>query len=93
MASVTPGFRSSLQAGVVGADRLVERLLGVESHLLLDMLSPLGVDVVAVARRVELNVFHAVGDERLDLGLDDRHDVPEKLPSDSDRPVSLRPFL
>src|SRR5262249_23196790 len=69
----------ALEAGVVDLDRLVERPLRVDTHLVLDVAAPFGIDVVGVARRVDLDVLHAFADQRLNLLLHDRDDVPQEI--------------
>ena len=49
------------EAGVIGADGFVEHRVGIGIHLRANPFAPLGVHVVAVARRVDLNVGHAFG--------------------------------
>ncbi|MBI3077553.1 MAG: 5-methyltetrahydropteroyltriglutamate--homocysteine S-methyltransferase, partial [Deltaproteobacteria bacterium] len=46
------------------ADGLVQRRVRLQPHLRLDVVAPLGVDVVAVAGGVDLDVVHALGDQR-----------------------------
>ena len=68
----------ALEARIVRANRLIERRVGVEPHLVVDVPPPLGIDVVAVAWRIDLNVADPSVREPCDLALDDRHDVPQK---------------
>src|SRR5262249_53632328 len=41
--------------------------------------SPLGINIVAVPWRVDLDVAHTFMHQRVDFRFDDRHDVPKKL--------------
>src|SRR5262249_17577933 len=68
----------AFQTGVVRANSLIERLIWIESHFVLDIVTPLRVDVVTVARRIDLYIVHALAYQRLNLRLDDRNDIPEE---------------
>src|SRR5262245_54135017 len=68
----------ALQTGIVRADRLIERLVWIKSHFVFDIVTPLRVDVVTVARRIDLYIVHAFAYQRLTLRLDDRNDIPEE---------------
>src|SRR5262245_41390108 len=68
----------ALQTGIVRADRLIERLVWIKSHFVLDIATPLRVDVVTVARRIDLYVVHSLIHQRLNLRLDDWNDIPEE---------------
>jgi hypothetical protein len=77
-----PLLIATFTAGSVENDlvqHLVEGLVRVHAHLVLNVLAPLRVDVVAVAGGVKLNVFGAFVGECFAFGLDDGHAVPEKL--------------
>src|SRR5215471_16539153 len=45
----------------------------------MDITSPLGIDVVAVSRSIDLNVPDAFLYQCSDFGFNDRHDVPKKF--------------
>src|SRR5262245_37983463 len=68
----------ALQTGVVHADRLIERLIWIKSHFVFDIATPFRIDVVTVARRIDLHIVHAFAYQRLNLRLDDRDDIPEE---------------
>src|SRR5262245_36749810 len=68
----------ALQTGIVGSNGFVKRLVGVSSNLIFDVAAPLWIDVVAVARRVDLDVMHSFIHERLNLCFNNGHDVPEE---------------
>src|SRR3989304_5535755 len=59
------------ETSVVGADRVVECGVGVKSHFSLNIVSPFGIDVVAIARRVDLHVLRPFAHQRLDLRFED----------------------
>src|SRR5262245_28036273 len=71
-------FRA-FQAGVVGADRFIESLIGIDAHLIFYVAAPLRVDVIAIARRIDLHVLCAFAHQRADLGFHDRHDILKKF--------------
>ena len=54
----------------------VEQRFRLHSHLCPGPLTPFRVHVVAVARRVDLNVIHALGGETRCLGLQNLGDGP-----------------
>lgn len=87
-----PGALQPFQTRVVRLDRLIERLIRVHPHFFFDVVPPLGIDVVAVARGIDLDVLDAVVNQRRDLSFHDRHDVPKKIRAGG---VSLlaHPFL
>src|SRR5262245_64764156 len=68
----------ALQTGVVHADRLIERLIWIKSHFVFDIVTPLRIDVVTVAWRIDLYIVHSLIRQRLNLPLDDRNDIPEE---------------
>src|SRR5262245_5692012 len=68
----------ALQTGIVRADRLIERLVWIKSHFVFDIITPLRIDVVTVARRIDLHIVHAFAYQRLNLRLDDRNDIPKE---------------
>src|SRR5262245_25124323 len=67
-----------LQTGIVRANRLIERLIWIKSHFVFDIVTPLRIDVVTVAWRIDLHIVHAFAYQRLNLRLDDRNDIPEE---------------
>ena len=69
----------AFQTGIIGTNRFVERLLGIETHFIFYVAAPLGIDVVAIPRRIDLDVLRALIHQGLNLGLDDRHNVFEKV--------------
>src|SRR5262249_18439675 len=68
----------ALQTGIIRANSFIERLIGVESHFAFHIVAPFWIDVVTVARRIDLYIVHSLTRQRLNLPLDDRNDIPEK---------------
>src|SRR5262245_38578961 len=68
----------ALQTGIVGSNSLIERLIWIKSHFVFDIATPFRIDVVTVARRIDLYIVHSLIHQRLNLRLDDRNDIPEK---------------
>ena len=69
----------TLQTRVVDTNRLVQRLVGVQPHLVFDVVPPLRIYVVAVAGRVDLHVMYPFAHQRLNFRLDDGNDVPQQI--------------
>src|SRR5690242_18693179 len=71
-------FSRRLKASIVRLDRFVESVFRVHLHFGLDPSAPLRVQVVAVARSIDLDVLYAIRRERGDVLLDDLDDVPQQ---------------
>ena len=78
------GFFRRFETRVVGRERFVEQHVGIFAHLGFQPLAPLRIEIVAVARRVDLDVRHALLGEALDLAHHDRGDVVQADPTASD---------
>src|SRR5581483_2530035 len=68
----------ALEAGVVDADGLVQGGIRLQAHLVLHVVTPLWVDVVAVAGGVQLDVSDILPGEVSAFVLDDLGTVPEE---------------
>jgi hypothetical protein len=73
------GDAGGLETLVVGGEGFVEGGLGVEAHLVLHPVAPFGVEVVAVAGSVDLDVVDVAGGELLHLVANDCGDVVEEI--------------
>src|ERR1700733_14532977 len=70
---------SGAKACVVGFHGVVERSIGIGSHFVANPFAPLRIHVVAVARRVDLNVAHSVAGKLREIGFHNLDDGPKKL--------------
>ncbi len=61
------GLAGGREAGVVGVERGGQHLRGIDAQFLLHPRSPLGIEIVAVAWRVDLQIGDAAGGERADV--------------------------
>jgi len=73
-----PGTPRRVEAGVVRANRFIEQRLRLDFHLVANPLPPFFVHEVAVARRIDLNVFHALARELRQLRFHDGDNVPQQ---------------
>ena len=73
------GTARGAKAGIVGFDGFVERGIGLDAHLRFNPLAPFRIHVVAVARRVDLDVIHAVAGKLCEIAFHDVDDGPQKF--------------
>ena len=66
------------KARIVGADRFVEQRVGIGIHFRPDPIAPLRVHIIAVARRVNLNVGDTLSRQARHFVLHDFDDVPQQ---------------
>ena len=76
---VSAALAGPFNAGVVHANRFVQCLLGIDAHFLLNVAAPFGIEVVTVARSVDLDVTHAFARQSLHLRSENGRDVPQEF--------------
>ena len=67
-----------MKAGIIRADRFLEQRIRLDLHLFADPLPPFFVHEIAVARRVDLNIFDVLADELCEIPRHDGDNVPQQ---------------
>jgi hypothetical protein len=73
------GVAGGREAGIVGVERGGQHLRGIDAQFLLHPRSPLWIEIVAVARRIDLQIGDAAGGERADVFGHDGGDGAEQF--------------
>src|SRR5580693_9575528 len=68
-----------LEASIVGFHGIVERSIRIQPHFIANPFAPLRIHVIAVTRRIDLDVADSIAGEMRKIGLHDFNDGPEKF--------------